>query len=142
MQGLFKRHKNVRLNILTVHWRFLEIVARGKSPSASTPSPKELFEKIAESRATEMKFDAALLKTARKSLGTPTTRRRLKSTMLPIGAIGVILFPLFRVAQDFIGLIDFLEFLLRRLFVLRGVGMELARKFPKGALDFFLSGGF
>ena len=89
-----------------------------------------------------MKLDATLLKTARKSLGAATARRRSKSTLLPVGAIGVILFPLFRVAQDFIGLIDFLEFLFRRLFVLRGVRMELARKFPEGALDFFLSGGF
>ena len=45
MQGLFKRHKNVRLNILTVHWRFLEIVARGKSPVCLRAVPQRAVRK-------------------------------------------------------------------------------------------------
>ncbi len=142
MQSLFKGHKNIRLDILTVHRRFLKVVAR-ESPTTSTPRPKELLEEIAESRAAEMKFDTTLPKTPWKSLvRAATARRRLKSTLLPVGAISVILFPLFRIAQDFIGLIDFLKFLLRRLLVLRRIRMVLARKFPEGALDFFLGGSF
>ena len=71
MQCLFKRHKNIRLDILTVHRRFLEIVAREIPACLRRARPKELFEKVAESRAAEVKLDAALLKTARKSLVTP-----------------------------------------------------------------------
>src|SRR3979411_2576912 len=39
MQGLFKSHKDIGLDILPVHRSFLEIVAP-ESPAAPTPVPK------------------------------------------------------------------------------------------------------
>ena len=43
-----------------------------------------------------------------------------------------------RIAQDLVGLVDLLEFFLRRFFILGDIGMILARKRAEGFLDFVL----
>lgn len=62
--------------------------------------------------------------------------------MLPVGTILVVFSALLRIAQDFIGLVDFLELLLGSLLVLGQVGVMLSGEFPKGAFDVIRRGGF
>jgi hypothetical protein len=55
--------------------------------------------------------------------------------MIPIRSQFVILFPFLRVAEDFIGLVEFLEFFLGGLFVLSDIGMMLAGELAKCLFD-------
>ena len=54
----------------------------------------------------------------------------------PIGAELVEFPAALRIAQDLVGLVDLLEFFLRRFFILGDIGMILARKRAEGLLDF------
>ena len=55
--------------------------------------------------------------------------------VVPVGSELVVFFPLLRVAQDLVGLIDFLELLLGGFFVLGDVRMVLAGHFAERLLD-------
>ena len=71
--------------------------------------------------------------------------RWLKSAWLvPIRPELIVFYSLLRIAQDFVGLVDLLEFLLGRgLFLRLGhIGMMLARELAKGALDLIGAGRF
>src|ERR1019366_1114574 len=73
--------------------------------------------------------------------GRPPSRRRAKfRTGFPIGSQFIILFALRRIAQNFVGLVDLLEFLLGLFFILRHVGMKFAGQFTKGLFDFRIGG--
>jgi hypothetical protein len=67
-------------------------------------------------------------------------RRRLKTALLPVGAVVIILLAFLRIAQDLIGFIYLLELLLSRFLVLSGIRMIFARELSKRALDFILRG--
>ncbi len=70
-----------------------------------------------------------------------TLRRRSVAALLPVGPQFIVFGPFFRVSEHLIGFVDFLEFLLRRLLVLGGIGVKLAGELAKCALDLVLGGG-
>ena len=55
--------------------------------------------------------------------------------MLPIRSIIIVALPFFGVAEDFVGFVDLLEFLLRLLFVLGGIRVVLASQFAECGLN-------
>src|SRR5205823_4114621 len=106
----------------------------------SASSTKKLFKKIAESRAAEMElYTARPFALLREIL---PVRRGLESSSaaLPIRAQRVIFLPLLGITQNFVGLVDFLEFRLGGFLVLflRHVGMMLPRELAEGLADFIL----
>ena len=115
------------------------MIERRCAARSAGASAKELFKKITETRA--LKLEIILL--AARSLpsgsasGPARAAARLASRF-PIGAQLVVLPATLRMAQDLIGLVDFLEFFLRRLLVLGDIGMILPRQRAEGLLDFLV----
>src|SRR5690554_6022727 len=62
--------------------------------------------------------------------------------VLPILAVLVVFFSLFRIAQYFIGFIDFFEFLFRSLIIWIDIGMVFSCQFTVRFLDFCSGGRF
>ena len=93
-----------------------------------------LFEEIAETRATEMELRAG---TATRSVG-----RLGKAAFLvaPIGPELVVLPAFFEIAQDFEGLVDFLEFLLAGSLVRRHIRMVFPGQLAKCLFDHIVAG--
>ena len=83
------------------------------------------------------------LRSCRYSSGSasPPAPGRPGTAGFPIGPQLVVLFALLGVAEHLVGLVDFLEFFLRPLFVLGHVGMVLAGQFAKGLADVVVAGG-
>src|SRR5438046_5431586 len=73
-----------------------------------------------------------------RALVPPWWRTKLRA-LFPIRAEFVILLPLFRVAEDFVGLVDFLELLFGGLFVFGDVGMVLPREFAEGLANLLVA---
>src|SRR5205823_14805303 len=102
--------------------------------------PEKNFKEITETRSARFQFPATFARSITFESSPPPppvpARRRLKSTrLIPIRAQLVVLLPLLRIAQDFICLVDLLEFLLGGRFVRRHIRMIFAREFPEGAPD-------
>ena len=93
--------------------------------TVSAGSTEVLLEKIAESGAAEVELLAM-------SGGASLTSR---VGVLPVGTELIIFFPLFRIAKDFVGFVDFFEFRLGGFFVLSDVRMVHPCQFPEGFLD-------
>ena len=107
----------------------LQVIALLRATSTSSPASEEVFKNIAENVAessTEIKtFGSA------ESLRT----RRMPERIVPLSR--------FRIAQDFIRFIGFLEFFFGLFFVLRvtlQVGVVLTGEPPEGLLDLVLRG--
>src|SRR2546430_5756866 len=80
----------------------------------------------------------------RATAGTPRAllppRRRTKlRALFPVGSQLVIFLPLLRVAEDFVGLVDFLELFFGGLFVFGDVGMVLSREFAEGLANLLVA---
>src|SRR5450432_3910267 len=129
MHGLIERDEEVALDVAAAPGATRPAV-RGEFlfPGRETIIPparaaKKLLEEIAEASSLEMKF------LPRRAVGPmprarPATGRRLISAaVLPVRPQLVVLLALDRIAQDFVRLVDLLEFLLGRLFVLGDVRM-------------------
>src|SRR6266478_3398547 len=122
MERLYERYHDVRFHIAPALRCCL----------TSTESAKNRLEKIAEPGSAKFEFDPAavapvLIKSAARLLRAPS-RRRLKSTwLIPIRAKLIIFLSLFRIAQDFVRLIDLFELFLGSRFVLRDIGMMFSR---------------
>ena len=137
-RGFFKRDHDVALDVVAAlgELLFAQIRATAKAAARTAPRAAEhLLEEIAEARAVEFKF----LRTgvaAAKCLAAPEVfraRRRPEFRAgLPVRAEFVVFFALVRVGQDFVSLVDFLEFFLGLFFVLGDVGMIEAREFAEG----------
>ena len=100
-----------------------------------------MLEEITEARAAKMKFlvgaaRPATSAAARESL--PTGRRTEFGALLPVRTEFVVFLALGRVTEDFIRLVDFLEFLFGCLFVLRDIGVILACQLAEGLFDLFV----
>src|ERR1035437_5133124 len=109
---------------------------RSTAPPGGT-SAEKLFEEIAEPRA----FELELIPFSSPPAGPatrPVRRRPRIHASIPIGTQLVVFPATFRIAQHLIGLVDFLEFLLRRLFVFGDVRMILAGQLAEALLDVFL----
>ena len=102
-----------------------------KSVAAATA--EILLEEVAETRAAKMEL---LVRPACPAVA----RRRGKAFLLPVGAEAIVFFPLFRIAQHLVGLVDFLEFRLRSRPVLGDVRMVFAGQFAEGFFDIVLTG--
>ena len=94
---------------------------------------EKLLEKIAEPGAVEM-----ILVRWSAVTSAPGSGGRRTVALLPACAQFIEFFPLRRVAQDLVGLVDLLEFFLGGLFVLRHVGMVFAGQLAEGLLDFLV----
>ena len=106
------------------------MLAETGTTSPAAHRTEELLEKIAKTRAAELKvgIHERLRSSARASLAPLPPRWRAKfRPPLPVRAELVVLLSFLRVAQDLVSLVDFLEFLLGGFFVLRNVRMILAR---------------
>src|SRR5207249_7011428 len=124
----------------------------GKTAAPSKPSrapaahrAENLLEEIAETGAAEMKLGILAARPAAREPspareGFPAGRRTELGAGTPIRPQLVILLALGRVAQDFVGLIDFLELFLGLLFVFRHVRMVLPRQLAEGLLDVGFAG--
>ncbi len=81
-----------------------------------------------------MGFEIAARLSATEGLAArilPARRRTEIRALLPVRAQLVVLLALFRIAQDFVGFVDLLEFFLGDFFVLGDVGMVLPREFAE-----------
>ena len=92
---------------------------------------KELLEKIAEARAIEMEFRTIFGTSAESTLRL----RGLAFRMLPVRSQFIILPPFLRIAENFVCLVECLEFFLGTLFVFGDIGMMFARELAEGLLD-------
>ena len=107
-------------------------------------STEKLLEEIAEARAFELKIIILLPSSSGGAGAGPACATGLGTwlaTGFPVGAELIILRAAFRIAQNLIGLVDLLEFFLRRFFVLGDIRMIFARKRAKGLLDVVRRGG-
>src|SRR6185295_15907176 len=103
--------------------------AKCRSPATTA---KKCFEKVTKTSPAEFKFDSAILATPLTKFAT--ARRPsipawwwLKSTRLvPLRTELIVLLPLLRIAQHFVGFVDLFELFLRRFLVLGHVRMVLA----------------
>src|SRR5205085_10304825 len=108
--------------------------------SLAAAAAEKCFKEIAETRSAEFEFHATVagsitLESSPSSPPVPAWRRLKSTRLIPIRAQLVVLLPLLRIAQDFLCLVDLLEFLLGGRFVLRHIRMIFAREFPEGAPD-------
>ena len=114
----------------------------------TAPAAEERLEEIAEPGAAEFELDAAAVpagltpESAARSAAAPIRRRLKSARLIPIRAELIVFRALLGIAQDLVGLVDLLEFLLGRGFLLRlgHIGMVLARELAEGAFDFVRAG--
>ena len=146
MERFLECNEDVRFDIGAAFRRRFPSTEPAESRT-SAPAAEECFEEIAESRSAKFKLNPAaaiaapLLKSTTRL--TAPLRRRLKSTgLVPVRAELIVFLALLRIAQDFVGFIDLLEFFFGGFFVLGHVRMLFPRKFAKRAPDFVLGRGF
>jgi hypothetical protein len=103
----------------------------------ASASAKKLLKKIAESRALELEliFSASRCPSAGSAAAMTWLWSRSR---FPIGAELVEFPAAFRIAQNLVGFVDFLEFFLRRFFIFGDIGMILARECTEGLFDFVI----
>src|SRR6266487_1410503 len=134
---------DVRFHIAPALRCCLTSTESAKSRSPATTAENRL-EKIAEPGSAKFEFDPAavapvLIKSAARLLRAPS-RRRLKSTwLIPIRAKLIIFLSLFRIAQDFVRLIDLFELFLGGRFVPRDIGMMFSRQLATGGPNIILA---
>ena len=130
MQDFVKRHQNVALDVLALFRGGLPpsvaLPALSEVASRATATAEELLKEIAEARAIEMEFGPLFGPTS-ESTGATTLLRGLPFRMVPVRAQFIVLPPFLRVAEDFVGLVDFLESTLRAGPVFGNVRVIFAR---------------
>jgi len=136
MHNFVQCHKDVALDVLTVPGKCLVFhpipACSAEATVRAASTAEELFEKIAETGAVEMKF-SAIIRTSSKSA---CLLFRLMVGTVPVFSQLVILPPLIRVAENLVGLVDFLESAFGTRFVFGDIGVIFACQFPKCLLDF------
>lgn len=71
-------------------------------------------------------------------LGSPIGRRLKSTRLVPVRPELIVSLAFFRIAQDFIGLVDLLKFLFGLLFILGDVGMIFSGQLAEGTADLVL----
>ena len=138
----FQRHHQNRFNVLAL----FSFLLRKSAPPAATPiepaaAAKKLLEKIAEPGAAEFEtFRPRIARAPGAGAVSLPARTGPRAALLPIRSQFVVLFAFVRIAQDFVGFVDFLEFFLRGLLVLGHVGMVLAGQFAEGFANVIAAG--
>ena len=138
MQNFVKGHQDVAFDILAALENSL-IPEPGaprptKTAGRAAATAKELLEEITEPRAIEMEFRTPFRSTTTSAI-TALRRRGLSFWMVPVRAQLIVLPPFLRVAEDFVGLVDFFELLLGSGFVPGDVGVVLAGQLAERFLD-------
>src|SRR5947209_2423792 len=140
VQRFFQGHQDIGFDVGSPFRGCLTPAESAKSGAPAAAAEKG-FKKIAKPGAAEFKLHAATpirLMEAAAGLRSPLWRRLKSAGLVPVRAELIVFLALVRIAQDFVGLIDLLEFFLGRFFVLRDVRMIFAREFSKRAADFVL----
>ena len=107
-------------------------------PAPSHP-PEEVFEEISEVYRAEVEFRLSRTAPATTAL-RPSTGRSGAAVLLPRFSVMLILFPLFGVAEDFVGFADILELLLGGLIAGVYVRMVFPGELAVGRLDLLVLG--
>ena len=149
LKHFLERDENVPSNVLTakgfmgffVSVRSSIGIDRRSAARSAAASTKELFKKITEARA--LKLEIILITPnsllSGSSSGSTGLRARLPACF-PVGTQLIVLLATVRMAQDLIGFVDFLEFLLRHLLVFGDIGVILPRQRAESLLDFLVRG--
>ena len=148
MHDLVQSHEDVALDVRTR----LGEVGLGAGPGARPGVPKEtvvigappatskkLFEEIAEAGAAKMHVVVRHPVRSRPT-AAPCAGRRREAARLPVGAEVIVFTALLGIAQDLVGLVDLLEFLLGGFLVLGDVRMVAAGQLAKRFLDIVVAG--
>ena len=140
VQDFVQRHQDVALDILAALGECLASHAippcSAETTGWTTATAEELLEEIAEARAIEMEFRSIFVTSTESAL----RRCRLPFRMVPVCSQLIILSPFLRVAEDFVGLVDFLELCFGRRFVFGNVRVILAGELAECLLDFLAAG--
>src|SRR5258708_24472418 len=147
MQRFFECDNNARFHIGAA-FGVRGAPAEPAECGTTASSAKKRFEEIAEPGSAELELNssaaiaAPLIKPAAGLLALPL-RRRLETTgPVPIRTELIVFLPLFRIAQNFVRLVDLLEFFFGGLFVLRHIRVILTRQFSKSAANLVLARRF
>src|SRR6266487_3065122 len=142
MQCFLECDHDVCFDVAPAFHRCLTASESSKSRSAAASAEKRL-EKIAEPGSAKFKLNSVIatpfIKSAAWLLPSPLRRRLKSSRLVPIGPQLIVFLSLFRIAQNFIRLVDLFELFFGGLFVLRHIGMMFARQFAKCAPDLIIS---
>src|SRR5271168_5158665 len=133
MHDFIQGHQDVTLDVLAMLGEVSSPAIASCLPETTrltAATAKELLEEIAEPGAVKMKFG-----TVPRPPGKATLRLRGAFGMIPIFAELVVFSPFLRVAEDLVGFVDLLEFLLGGGFVPGDIGMVFAGEFAEGFLD-------
>src|SRR5688500_18267988 len=146
MERLFERDHDVGFHVASALRASRSLPeAAAAEPARSAATAEERFKEITEAGSTELKFHSASIarsvaaEAPARLLRTPSGRRLKSSRLVPVRTQLIIFFPLFRIAEDFVSLVELLKFLLRRPLVLVDVGMVFARQLAKRPLDFVVA---
>ena len=139
LQDFVKRHQDVALDVLATlgEWRAARGILLRSAETAewATATAEELLEEIAETGAIEMEFRTLFGAAAESTLRL----RCLPFRMVPIRSQLIVLSPLLRVAENFVGLVDFLELFFGNGLVFGNVGVIVVGEFAECLLDFFVA---
>ena len=143
LERFFQCDHEVGLDVLPAFRRCGATAKTAAERRLAPPSTEERFEEIAKASSTELELYAAVASSGPTETSTcaavPPIRRRLESARLvPIRPEMVVFRALLGIAQDFVGLVDLLEFLLGRGFFLRlgHIRMMFSRELAESAFDF------
>jgi len=148
-QGLGQSDHNLAFDIPPPRRRrrsLLKRRARAKSPARTAgPVSEQLLEEIAEAGPAKIEFERLPTHPAGAEPATtlkrfPAGRRTELGARLPVRAQLIVFFPLGGIAQDFVGLVDLLEFFLRAFLVFGDVGMVFAGELAERLFDVGIAG--
>src|SRR5258708_3672272 len=139
MQGLFDRHQQVGFDIVAARGLLPAVSREALAATAKRAAAEELLEKIREPCAGKA---ASIGEAAVASAAAAPAGRGLRPAVLPVRAELVVAPALFGIAEDFVGLVDLLEFRLGGLLLLGDIGMILPGELAKGFANLVLRGGF
>src|SRR5213594_3719776 len=106
----------------------------------ASAEPNKRLEEIAEPGSAKFEFDPAvaapiLIKSAARLLRPPSGTGLKSTRLIPIRAKLIVFLSLLRIAQDFVGFVDFLKLFFGGLFVLRDIGMMFSRQLAKSGAN-------
>ena len=142
--GFFEGDHDVALDVFPAFAQIIRCAARAKAAGAPARGTEKLLEEIAEAGAAKMKLLVSAARPAPAPTAGetfPTGRRAEFGALLPVRTEFVVFLALGGIAEDFVSLVDFLEFLFGGFFVLGDVGVILARQLAESLFDFFVGSG-
>jgi len=140
MQDFVERHQDVALDILASLDERLTSCAippcSAETAGWTTATAEELLEEVAEARALEMELRSVCVTSTESAL----RRRLLPFRMVPVCPQLIVFSSFLRVAEDFVGLVDFFEVRLARDLVFGNVRVVLAGELAECLLYYLVAG--